>query len=77
MFRMIDANSDNVIAKQQWMAVFSNTDENADGIISRKEWYLKNGSSSVFDAIPKVHKEWLAAFEHFDVDGKGFIKASE
>ena len=55
MFRMIDANSDNVTAKQQWMAVFSNIGENADGIISRKEWYLKNGSSSVFDAIPKVH----------------------
>jgi len=83
IYQLVDANHDGEVTRIEWAMAFNAIDVDGDGAISRKEWVLQNGTTTMFDAIPKQHKavvrrpEWLAAFANFDKDGNGTISLQE
>lgn len=83
LYPLMDPNSDGWITYAEYCNAFDYIDTNHDGCISRKEWYLAQGSSALFDAIPKRHyamisrEEWVCAYRLFDYNGDGAISLSE
>jgi len=83
IFQILGLDVDKGLSLTDWEAAFDKLDTDGDGTVSRKEWYLKQGTTSMYDAVQKKHKgsisrdEWKKAFEVLDTDGDGRITVEE
>jgi len=83
IFQILGLDVDKGLALADWEAAFDALDADQNGSVSRKEWYLKQGTTSMYDAVQKKHPgsiaraEWVKAFEILDVDQDGKITVDE
>lgn len=82
-FDFLDADCNARISLIGWEQAFDKMDDDHDGTISRKEWFLHQGTSHLFDAIPRKElacisrSEWLNCFKALDKDADGNISPED